>query len=272
MLRALLDEPFGLSLAAVAARTGLSRAAARRFLLTLCDEGLARASGPRFLPTLAVRGLGATATASPDFWTIFEPDMRALSARIGESCSLATLDGTEIEYVARCSGPRVLSVSLAVGSRLPAAQTSMGRVLLASLPPERREALVRGVPHARRTAATLVEPDALLAAVERARERGHAVVDEELEEDLVSVAVPLLAPGGACLAALNVSSTPSRLGAAALETDVVPRLVEASGAMTERLAAALPRFVRGRDAVPDPAAKPPDVPIPDRPTQESPCP
>ena len=187
VLGALLDAPFGSTLAGVAHRTGLSRAAARRFLLTLCDEGLARQSGRHFLPSLAVRTLARTAVADPAFWALFDDDMGELSATIGESCSLATLDGTEIEYVARCQGPRVLSVSLGVGSRFffffcPASQTSMGRVLLASLPERRREALVRGASHEARTGRSLVDPERILVAIRAARELGYAALDQELED------------------------------------------------------------------------------------------
>ena len=135
----------------------------------------------------------------------------------------------------------MLSVSLGVGSRLPASQTSMGRVLLASLPERRREALVRGASHEARTGRSLVDPERILVAIRAARELGYAALDQELEDELVSVAVPLLAPSGACLAALNASSTPSRLPADLLVRDVVPRLVDASSAMTSRLAAYLSR-------------------------------
>ncbi len=236
VLGILLEAPFGCTLATVAHRAGLSRAAARRFLLTLCEEGLAHQSGRYFLPSLAVRALARTVVADPTFWTLFDRDMRELSAMIGESCSLATLDGSEIEYVARCQGPRVLSVSLGVGSRLPSTQTSMGRVLLASLPEHRCEALVHGVSHAKRTRRSLVDPAQILIKIHAARELGYAVLDQELEDELVSVAVPLLTPSGACLAALNVSSTPSRLSADQLVHEVVPRLIETSRAMTSRLA------------------------------------
>ena len=151
--------------------------------------------------------------------------MEALSARVQESCSIAVLDGVDVVYVHRVATHKIMSVSLVPGSRLPAYCTSMGRVLLAALPEDEARAVLRAspiVPHTRRT---LTDVDALLAQLARTRQQGWALVDQELEEGLISIAAPLIGRGGQVLAAINVSGQANRTNARTMQAELLPPLL-----------------------------------------------
>ena len=192
------------SISDVAAASGLDRATARRCLLTLAQQGYADWDGKYFTLTPRVLRLGTACLASMPMPAIVQPALDALSDRIGESSSVSILDGAEIVYVARAAQRKVMSISLMPGSRLPAYCTSMGRVLVAALPELEARARIASAPLAARTPRTLTDPDAIMAELARVRAQGFAVIDQEVELGLRSVAVPLANARGHVIAALNV--------------------------------------------------------------------
>ncbi|WP_037578953.1 IclR family transcriptional regulator domain-containing protein [Phaeacidiphilus oryzae] len=208
VLTALGRRPGGLTLSAAAEATGLPRATARRSLLTLRQLGYVEyleADGRRFRPLPRVLELGYARMAGLGFPEIAGPHLAELSARLGESTSVAVLDGDDIRYVARVPTRRIMSVNITIGTRFPAHATSMGRVLLAGLPAAERAEYFRRVEPRALTRRTVTDPDRLRELVDRAGADGSAVVDQELEDGLRSVAVPLRDRTGRVTAALNVS-------------------------------------------------------------------
>ena len=194
------------TLSEVAARTGLTRAGARRILLTLEGLGYVRSEGRQFHLTARTLDLGFAYLSSLPLWNLAEPVMEALVAEVKESCSAAVLDGSDIVYVLRVPTHRIMSITLGIGSRLPAFCTSMGRVLLAGLPPDEASQRLLAAARPAMTARTLTSHDALMAEIARVREQGWCLVDQELEAGLVSLAVPISDRSGRVIAALNLSA------------------------------------------------------------------
>lgn len=198
-------EHGSMTLSEVAGRAGLSRATARRLLLTLVELGYVRTDGREFALTPQVLRLGSAYLSGMGLPEVAQPHLERLSARVGESSSVAVLDGSEIVYVARvATSHRLVRVGITVGTRFPAHATSMGRVLLAALPAAERDARLQ--PLVRLTARTEVDPDRLRAVLDDVRRDGHALVDQELEPGLRSLAVPI---GSDPTAAVNVSMSAS---------------------------------------------------------------
>lgn len=194
------------TLSEVAARTGLTRAGARRILLTLQGLGYVQSSGRQFRLTARTLDLGFAYLSSLPLWSFAEPVMEALATEVKESCSAAVLDGDDIVYVLRVPTHRILSITLGIGSRLPAYCTSMGRVLLAGLPPDEARARLLAAPRPALTPRTVVAVEPLLAEIARVREQGWCLVNQELEEGLVSMGAPLTDRSGRTIAALNLSA------------------------------------------------------------------
>lgn len=192
------------SIAEVSAASGLDRATARRCLLTLAHHGYADWDGKFFTLTPRVLRLGTACLATMPLPQIVQPLLDDLSDRIGQSSSVSVLDGAEIVYVARAAQKKVMSIGLMPGSRLPAFCTSMGRVMLAALPEAQVRALLAVHPPVARTAHTLTDPAALMAELARVRLQGYALIDQEVEIGLRSIAVPLVNAHGKVVAALNV--------------------------------------------------------------------
>jgi IclR family transcriptional regulator, pca regulon regulatory protein len=192
------------TLADIAARSGLSRAAARRLVLTLEHLGYVQSAGRDYRLTPRVLELGFGFLGAQDLTDLAQPWMERLAHEAHESCSMAVLDGRDIVYVARVSVRKVMTVSLAVGARLPAYCTSMGRVLLAGLPPAQFEAWLTGLEARRYTRRTVIEPARLRRIVEAVRRDGYVWVEQELETGLCSLAVPLRNRAGHVVAALNL--------------------------------------------------------------------
>ncbi len=188
----------------VAEASGLDRATARRCLLTLAHEGYADWDGKFFTLTPRVLRLGTACLAAMPLPQIVQPHLDRLSEEIAESTSVSILDGAEIVYVARAAQRKVMSIALNPGSRLPAYCTSMGRVLLAALPEDKARALLGQGPLPARTPRTLTDPEAVMAELAHIRAQGFAVIDQEVELGLFSLAVPLFNPRGKAVAALNV--------------------------------------------------------------------
>jgi IclR family pca regulon transcriptional regulator len=212
-----------LTLTDVARATGLPRATARRALITYEHLGLVRHCGTRgFALTPRVLSLGFPPLSRTTLARIATPHLAELADRVHESASLAVLTptGEEIQYTARAATSRVMSVNVTVGTRLPAYATSLGRVLLADLPPARRQ-LGELLPL---TPRTTTDPATLAAELESVRERGYALIDEELEEGLRSIAVPVRDRAGRVVAAANVAMHAARRTVAQCVEEVLPEL------------------------------------------------
>lgn len=211
-------EAFGadrpkMSIAEASAATGLDRATARRCLLTLHHEGYTDYDGKFFTITHRALRLGQGALTALPLPQIAQPWLDQLTEKIGQSCSVAILDDTEIVYVARAAQKRVMSIGLMPGSRLPAHCTSMGRVLLGALNDEEARGRISRSDLAPRTALSLTDPDEIMTQIQIAREQGYALVDQEIEIGLRSIAVPLQTMRGETIAALNT-------GMAALQPNI----------------------------------------------------
>ncbi len=210
VIRAFGPEEPELTLSDVARRTGLTRAAARRFLLTLADLGYVRSDGKHFALTPRVLELGYAYLSSLSLPEIAEPHLERLAAEVRESSSVSVLDGDEIVYVGRVPTSRIMRVSINVGTRFPAHATSMGRVLLAALAPDELDAYLARAELRALTERTITDPAVLRAELDRIRTQGWALVDQELEEGLRSIAAPIRDRDGHVVAAVNVSAHASR--------------------------------------------------------------
>ncbi|MBP1843926.1 IclR family pca regulon transcriptional regulator [Rhizobium petrolearium] len=204
-------EAFGettpkLSISDVAKATGLDRATARRCLLTLAELSYADYDGKFFALTPRILRLGHAYLSATPLPHIVQPFLDKLSEEVQQSASASVLDGTEVVYIARASQKRVMSINLMPGSRLPAYCASMGRVLLAALPEEEARALLRQTVLKAFTPRTKTDPARLMEELIRVRAQGFAVIDQELELGLCSIAVPLENDRGRVVAALNIGA------------------------------------------------------------------
>ncbi|WP_370409395.1 IclR family transcriptional regulator C-terminal domain-containing protein [Streptomyces fradiae] len=231
-----------LPLTAVAEATGLARATARRALITLEHVGCVAVEGREFRLTPRVLDLGFPPLSRTTLTRIAQPHLADLAERVRESTSLAVLVGDEVQYTGRVETSRIMNVHITLGTRFPAYATSMGRVLLAGLPPkERAERLAGAEPRALTpyTVTDRAELGALLDGVGRA---GYALADQELEEGLRSIAMPVRDRAGRAVAAVNVALHASRRSPEECVTEVLPELaaaiagIEADLHVTERFA------------------------------------
>lgn len=217
----------GATLSELAVAAGLARATTRRALLTLAHLGYVAADGGRFRPLPRVLELGHAPLGELTFADLAGPHLRALVGRVGESASVAVLDGPDIRYVARVPTVRIMSVDITVGTRFPAHATSMGRVLLAGLDARARAEWLAGEAVTRApTPRTVTSATALAGLLDRVAEEGHALVDQELEEGLRSLAVPVRDGRGRVVAALNVATHAGRGGAEETRRKLLPALRE----------------------------------------------
>ena len=231
VIRAFDAENPALTLSEVARKTGLARAAARRFLLTLVELGYMRVEDRRFTLTPRVLELGHAYLSSLTLPDIALPYMRDFVASIRESSSLCVLDGDQIVYVARVPAKRIMSVSISVGTRFPAFATSMGRVLLAGRTSDELAAYLAAADLTPMTSRTIGNPDGLVAEIDRVRRQGWAIVDQELEEGLRSLAAPIHDSTGRVAAAMNVSVHASRWSLEKVREELLPRLLETAAAI-----------------------------------------
>jgi len=227
------DTP-SMSLSAVAEKNNLSRAAARRFLLTLQKLGYVTQDDKKFRLTAKVLELGYSFLASLDFSETITPFMEEVSYQLGESCSALVLDGVDIVYVARIPRRGLIPINLQIGARLPAYATSGGRVLLASLPAQELDQVIRDTRFEKLTAYTK-GPDELRAELEKIRMNGYAVVDQELELGMRALAVPVFDRRGRARFALNSSSHVSTVSFDRIIDEYVPIMQSASRKITEVL-------------------------------------
>ncbi|MET4097214.1 IclR family transcriptional regulator C-terminal domain-containing protein [Arthrobacter sp. UYCu712] len=197
------DHP-KMTLSEVAARTDLTRATARRFLHTLVELGYVRTDGKIFALTAKVLQLGYAYLSGLSLPQLAKPHLEELSHQLGESTSAAVLDGTDIAYIARVATRRIMTVGITVGTRFPAYATSMGRVLLAALPPAELGRYLAAADIRPLTQQAIGTPEALLAELDAVRAQGWCLLNQELEVGLMSVAAPVH-DGPKVVAAINVS-------------------------------------------------------------------
>lgn len=213
-----------LTIAETAQLVGISRAAARRCLLTLVKLGYLSHDGKFFRPAVRTLRLGHSWVSSAGFPEMLQPHLESVSEQLHESCSAAILDGGEVVFIARAAAKRILSVGLTVGSRLPAYCTSLGRVLLAALPPGELRRCLQATPRRAFLPTTETRIGELEKIVRRAAQDGYAVVDQELDESLISVAVPIYNSAGEVHAAVNISTQSHRYSAAEARDRFLPYL------------------------------------------------
>ncbi|MEU6001819.1 IclR family transcriptional regulator C-terminal domain-containing protein [Streptomyces sp. NPDC047197] len=221
----------GLPLTAIAAATGLPRATARRCLHTLELEGYAAHDGRLYRPLPRILELGYARLSRLGLADIAEPHLRQLTGRVHQSASVTVLDGTDILYVARAATVRVMSVHITLGTRFPAYPTAMGRVLLAGLPAPERARILQAAPPEPLTRRTVTDPAELNRVLDRAAADGYATADEELEEGLRSVAVPLKDARGRVVGALNVAQHAGTAPLAETIGALLPALRETAAAI-----------------------------------------
>lgn len=228
VLRAFGPDRSSLTLSDVARITGLTRAAARRFLLTLVELGYVTTDNRLFSLSPRVLELGYSYLSGLGLTDIAVPHMEELVASVQESSSIAVLEGGDIVYIVRVPTKRIMTVSITVGTRFPAYGTSMGRVLLAALPPMELEAYLDRVDLQPLTSRTVIDRARLGAVLDETRARGFGLVDQELEDGLRSVAVPIVDARGVTFAAVNVSAHSSRVSLDELRTKHLGQLMEAA--------------------------------------------
>jgi IclR family pca regulon transcriptional regulator len=222
-------EAFGirngpLTLSEAADITGHSRASARRSLLTLLRLGYVESDGKYFRLAPRVLRLGHAYLTSTSLSKLVQPILEAISERTHESSSLAVLDSTEAVFVARAATRRSLSSGLGLGSRLPAYCAATGRVLLAALPQEQAEHLLKRMARHRLTPHTRTELPELLALLDDVRGRGYAVSNEELELGVRSIAVPIRDAAGRTVASMSLVAATSRHSLESMLETLLPEL------------------------------------------------
>lgn len=226
----------GLTLSEAAAATGLPRATARRSLLTSARQGYVAADGQRFRILPRVLELGYARLGRLTLGQVAQPHLEQVARTVHESASMAVLDGDDVRYVARAAAGRIMSVDIMIGTRFPAFATSMGRVLLSDLSPDARERFLASARISSLTRHTVTDPAKLLRILGDVAETGYALVDQELEEGLRSMAVPVRDPSGVAVAAINVSMHAARTSAAEARASVLPVLRAAAQAISADLA------------------------------------
>jgi IclR family pca regulon transcriptional regulator len=207
--------------------TGVSKPSARRLLLTCVSQGFMQTDGRAFWLTPKVMRLGFGYLSALPFWESAQPHLREVADRVGETCSMASLDGDEIVYLLRIPVQRGM-ITLNVGSRLPAHATSLGKALLAHSPSVVIDDFLAGAPYERLTPSTLCTREELQAEFEKIRVMGYALNDSEREVGVRSASVPVLDRGGHAMAAVNVSANAMKVSARTLEEEYVPVLLEAA--------------------------------------------
>jgi IclR family pca regulon transcriptional regulator len=222
-----------LTIAEVARLSGLPRAAARRCLHTLERLGYVGSDGRRYSLRPKILALGYAFMSSTPLSATLQPVLERVSERLHESSSAAALDEDEIVYIARAATRRIMSVTLNVGTRLPAYCTSMGRVLLAHLPREELDDFLGRVRLKAITERTITSRDTLRRVLEQVLERGYALVDQELEIGLRSIAVPVRSATGAVIAAMNASAQAARISRREMESRFLPVLQQGAGEVAQ---------------------------------------
>jgi IclR family pca regulon transcriptional regulator len=224
VLRCFAEQQRPMTIAQASIATGLSRAAVRRCLYTLAQLGYAAQEGPSYVLRPKTLALGYAYLSSNSLLTRAQPILDQVRDQLHESCSLGVVEEDDVFYAARAEASRIMSVALQPGSRLPLYATSMGRVLLAGLARSERETYLRRVDLVARTPRTVTDPHEMLALLDKVAEEGFAIVDQELELGLRSVAVPVLNSARATVAAINIGTQAARVPMAILRSLYLPVL------------------------------------------------
>ena len=228
IIRAFDRDTPELTCSGVAKKVGLSRGTAQRFLQTLSDLGYVECEGQRFSLRPKVMGLGFAYLASHEFWDAIEPFLAEVVRELNESCTVGVLDWPDVVYVSRVQARRAVNVALNVGTRVPAASSSLGRVMLAALDRPVLEGLLQSHPLKQRTPRTVSGSKQFYAMLEDVRERGWALSDEESEPGAISVAVPLFDRLGKVIAAMKVVAPTNRATPAEVVDRMLPLLQQAA--------------------------------------------
>jgi IclR family pca regulon transcriptional regulator len=235
VIRAFSEHRRQLTIAQVSQSTGLSRAAARRCLYTLARLGYVGEDNRRFFLRPQVLTLGHAYLSSTPLAALAQPHLDAVSRSLRESCSAAILDGDDIVYICRSAETRIMSISLFVGTRLPAYCTSMGQVLLAHLPDDALKAYLDRVRLVARTNRTIVSAAKLRKVLANVRDAGYAVLDQELEVGLRSIAVPVTDARGHVVAAINIGAHAARVSVEQMQARFLPPLRRCASALGSEL-------------------------------------
>ena len=258
VIRAFQPRQPVMSLSAVAGAAGLARPTARRVVLTLEQMGYVRAVAGGFELTPRVLELGMSYVLSRNLWEVARPHMERLVARTHESSSIAQLDGSDIVYVARVAVPKIVALAVTIGTRFPAMQTSLGKVLLAALPPEEVEGVLAEPSRSGITPRIVPDGEERAATLREVRARGWALTDEELAAGIRSVAAPLRDGDGRVIASLNVNTHAAETPVEVLTGEYLPLLLQTAGAISADWAAcqAAPQITVPQPAAPQPAPQP----------------
>ncbi|MEB0120024.1 pca regulon transcriptional regulator PcaR [Pseudomonas sp. CCI1.2] len=236
VIHAFQERKRQLTIAQISHRTEIPRAAVRRCLLTLIKLGYATCDGRAYSLLPKVLTLGHAYLSSTPLALSAQPYLDQMSDQLHEACNMATLEGDDILYIARsATTQRLISVDLSVGGRLPAYCTSMGRILLAALDDVSLHEYLDHVDLQPKTSRTLSTPQALLECLQQVRQQGWCIVDQELEQGLRSIAVPVYDASGQVLAALNVSTSAGRVTRNDLEQRFLPIMLDASRDLSTQL-------------------------------------
>ncbi|PFG29708.1 IclR family transcriptional regulator domain-containing protein [Paramicrobacterium agarici] len=221
-----------LSLSELASETGLARPTVRRILLTLDELGYVRSDDGAYSLTPRVLDLGMAYVSSSGIWELTRPHLVDLSASLGQSCSIAQLEGSDIVYVSRVAVPKLVTLSVSIGTRFPALSTSLGKVLLASLPPDelRRTLTIPSLSGV--TPTWHPEADEIEETLREVRAAGWAVTDQQLAPAIRSIAAPIRNGAGDVVAAVNVNAHALETSVETLIDEYLPKLLTAAGAIS----------------------------------------
>jgi len=232
VVKAFSDQRRAMTIAQISHKTGIPRAAVRRCLYTLKQLGYADSEANNFFLKPKILTLGYSYLSSTPLTISAQPCLNMISRALNESCSLAVLDDSEVLYISRSATSRVMSVALNAGSRLPAYCTSLGRVMLAAMSEPELQAYFEKVNLRAHTDRTIVSEQRLREILIEVRQNGYAIVEEELEIGLCSIAVPVRGASGATVAALNVGAQATRVTRAQFEQNFLPTLLNAASELS----------------------------------------
>lgn len=216
------------TLSQVAKEAGITRAGARRILLTLVNLGYAEMNGNAFRLTPKILDLGFAYLSSMPFWNLGEPVLEHLAEQVKESSSIAVLDGDDVIYVLRVPTRKIMTVGLSIGSRLPALWTSLGRVILADRSDDEIMAYIKQSDLSAKTSSTITDPEELMEEFQSIRKKGWALVNQELEDGLISIAAPIKDRQGRVIAAINISGNAQRNTSEQIQETFLEPLLNAS--------------------------------------------
>jgi len=258
VIRAFQPRQPVMTLAGVASATGLARPTARRILLTLEQLGYVRAVDRCFELTPRVLELGMSYVLSRNLWEVARPHLERLVAQTHESSSIAQLDGSDIVYVARVAVPKIIALAVTIGTRFPAMPTSLGKILLAALPPDQAEQVLAEPSRSGITARWQPSPAERAVELRKVRARGWSLTDEQLALGIRSVAAPLRDGDGRVIAAINVTVHAAETPVEILTGKYLPWLLETAGAISADWAEcqAAPQLAVGQAAEPRTTVRP----------------